>query len=583
MYTAQLNFADGQTLTIPLTAQHKDGAMEVQLAKAQVPAGVESVDFLPDYLTAKTGDEGYLVVPHGRNWTGSFLTRFQPREDTEFISRNCILPFFGCKRADSCTLAVVSGMPHDFSTVAAVKDGCYRIYARFELEQDPPYEDLSVTYYQLVGDQANYSGMARFYRRLQLDIGRCRTLRERSNDVLDYAAQSVEIRIRLGWKPVPPPVLEQTPETEPPMHAAMTFCQVEDLLDELHSQGVDQAEICLVGWNQKGHDGRWPQIFPVEEALGGETGLRQLIAKAQQMGYQIVCHTNHSDAYRIADSWDEQNLIKSKDGGISRNTVWSGGQMYNICPLCSLKQARAELPKVAALGFRGLHYVDVLSIVAPRKCYDPNHPQHRGQSVGNLRAIMADCQDLFGGFASEGAYDFAAGKLDFALYVTFNILGKQPEIADAVIPLWQLVYHGIILSNPSSETVNYPIKDWKTRLKFQEHGGRPLFYFYSKFVGGDRANWMGDLDLTANTPEELRASVGHIKTAYDTYRLLQDLQLSFMDKHEWLTGQVCRTWYSDGSSFVFNYGEDDITVCDTNIPAHAWRQIQNKEGEKTYE
>lgn len=578
MYTAQLNFPDGKTRTIPLAVLHRDGAMEARLAREQVPAGVESIDFLPDYLTAKDGDDGYLVVPHGRNWTGSFLSRFKPRADTEFISRGCVLPFFGCKRADGCTLAVVNGMPHDFSTVASVKGGCYRIYARYELEQDSPYEDLCITYYQLADDQADYSGMARFYRNLQLESGRCRTLRDRLNDVLDYATQSVEIRIRQGWKPVPPPVLEQTPETEPPMHVAMTFRQVEDLLDELHRQGVDKAEICLVGWNQKGHDGRWPQIFPVEEALGGEAGLRRLIAKAQQMGYQIVCHTNHSDAYRIADCWDEQNLIKNKDGSLSKNTVWSGGQMYNVCPICSLRLARSELPKVAALGFSGLHYIDVLSIVAPRKCYDPNHPQHRGQTVENLRAIMAGCQELFGGFASEGAYDFAAGKLDFALYVTFNILGKQPDIADAVIPLWQLVYHGIILSNPSSETVNYPIKDWQTQLKFQEHGGRPLFYFYSKFVGGDRANWMGDLDLTANTPEELRVGVGHIKAAYETYRQLQSLQLSFMDKHEWLTDQVCQTWYADGSSYVFNYSDADVMASGVSIPAHAWRQVSAPPG-----
>jgi hypothetical protein len=42
-----------------------------------------------------------------------------------------------------------------------------------------------------------------------------------------------------------------------------------------------RAQLCLVGWNQKGHDGRWPQIFPVEEALGGEEKLRRLIRKAR--------------------------------------------------------------------------------------------------------------------------------------------------------------------------------------------------------------------------------------------------------------------------------------------------------------
>ncbi|MDW7657267.1 MAG: hypothetical protein SCM11_08835, partial [Bacillota bacterium] len=61
MYSALLNFPDGKTQTLPLTVLHREGAMEARLAKEQVPAGVESIDFLPDFLTAKAGDDGYLV------------------------------------------------------------------------------------------------------------------------------------------------------------------------------------------------------------------------------------------------------------------------------------------------------------------------------------------------------------------------------------------------------------------------------------------------------------------------------------------------------------------------------------------
>ena len=50
-----------------------------------------------------------------------------------------------------------------------------------------------------------------------------------------------------------------------------------DILDEVKRQGVERAEVCLVGWNQKGHDGRFPELFPVEEQLGGEDKLRKLI------------------------------------------------------------------------------------------------------------------------------------------------------------------------------------------------------------------------------------------------------------------------------------------------------------------
>ena len=117
-----------------------------------------------------------------------------------------------------------------------------------------------------------------------------------------------------------------------PMKVAVTFDRVGDILDELKRQGVERAEICLVGWNQKGHDGRFPQVFPVEEQLGGESKLRQLIKKAQSMGFQIVCHSNSSDAYGIADTWDAEYVIKKPDGSFSTHAVYSGGRMYDVCP-----------------------------------------------------------------------------------------------------------------------------------------------------------------------------------------------------------------------------------------------------------
>ena len=40
---------------------------------------------------------------------------------------------------------------------------------------------------------------------------------------------------------------------------------------------------------------------------------------------------------------------------------------------------------------------------------------------------------MFGGFASEGAYDFAAAYLDYALYVSFE--GEPGKLFDEEIPL----------------------------------------------------------------------------------------------------------------------------------------------------
>ncbi len=550
----------------------------VRVTKEAITKNIKSIDFMPEMGCSQAGDSGYMVIPD----KSSFLTEFHQREDTEFICTQYLMPIFGVKNSKGCFVAIVTGMPYDYELVAGAKDGMYYIYPRFVFEGEVPYEDIVVEYHWLKGEDANYSGMARRYREHQLNKGACKPIRERvkSSPALDYATKSMEVRVRMGWKPVPTPVMDQTLENEPPMHAAVTFERMGQIVEEFKRQGIEKAEFCLVGWNQKGHDGRYPQIFPVEEDLGGEQALRDLIEKAQSMGYQIVCHTNSSDAYQIADSWDEEYIIKNKDGSLrNMGESWSGGRMYHLCPEQGYTQfAKKDLPKVAELGFKGLHYIDVLTVIWPRKCYDTKHPLHRGESVAYINKTLELAKKTFGGSASEGAYDFACGNLDYALYVAFNILGKLPDMADRTIPLWQLVYHGIILSNPSAETVNYVMKDRSIALKVIEYGGRPTMYYYSKFVteGKGRGNWMGSVDLTCDDDEQLQYGVSKLKEAYDEFKDMAHLQLQFMESHEEIAQDVYKTVYEDGSEVIINYADTPYQYGDTLIQSQDYNVVKTK-------
>lgn len=83
-----------------------------------------------------------------------------------------------------------------------------------------------------------------------------------------------------------------------------------------------------------------------------------------------------------------------------------------------------------------------------------------------------------------------------ALYTSwYPALGMASKAVDRLVPLWQLVYHGIILSNPFYATIdayyersgkNYSdsmqrvtyLDNAATRiLKLHEFGGRPIFYY----------------------------------------------------------------------------------------------------------
>jgi hypothetical protein len=189
---------------------------------------------------------------------------------------------------------------------------------------------------------------------------------------------------------------------------------------------------------------------------------------------------------------------------------------------------------------------------------------------------MEVTREMVGGTQSEGPFDGFAGNLDSCMYVYFYPLEKddfaKKPMVDRHVPLFQLVYHGIILSNPFTGTLNYPVKAPHKRLKFIEFGGRPLFVWYANFLTG-KSNWMGKEDLTCATDDELRAGVAAIKRAYDEFEPLADLQFAFMDDHRLLAPDVSLTAYSDGTRVVVNHGIRPFTFEGATVPANDWRRF----------
>lgn len=554
-YSFKDKHEEKQTVAVEPNAK---GLLTVIVKRQDLPPGVETVSVLPEFARAKVGETGYYVTPDG------YLGTFREQKGACTIGgakspygRN-FMAMFGMKNPRATFVGIVATMRFEYELCVVAKEGSYTIAPQFQVAGFVSPDDIVIYYQLLTGEEADYSGMARAYRHYQLARGVCKPIKERlkTQPELAYAAQSPEVRIRQGWKPAPSPVLEQTVATEPPMKAVVTFDRVGDILDAFHRAGIKRAEFCLVGWNQKGHDGRWPQIFPVEESLGGETKLRAVIKKAKKLGYQIVGHSNSSDGYSIADCWDWDLPVKKADGKPYSNAVWSGGQMYALCPQRSYERFYPQdIAKIADLGFRGLHYIDVITIVPPRRCYDPNHPCTPKESAYWYDRILQACKEHIGGVASEGAFDFACGNLDFALYVYFNgLTGKMNPLHDRLIPIWQLVYNGIILSNPFTETVNASAKDPLTQLKLVEFNGRPTFYFYSRFKENNK-NWMGDIDLQCATEAELKQAVESIRQGSQQFEPRASLQLEFMERHEMLAPEVFRTVFADGTEIVTNYGK----------------------------
>lgn len=168
---------------------------------------------------------------------------------------------------------------------------------------------------------------------------------------------------------------------------------------------------------------------------------------------------------------------------------------------------------MADLGFRGLHYIDVITIVQPPRCFDPNHPCTPKESAMWFDRILAACKDHIGGVSSEGGFDYACGNLDYALVYFGGLSGKHNAMHDRLIPNLAACLQRHHPQQPFTETVNAPAKDLFTQTKLVEFNGRPTFYIYSKFKS-DNKNWMGEIDLVRHR-RGTQADGAFVKKGYD--------------------------------------------------------------------
>ena len=560
-YFARLVRGNEKT-NIPLNVSQNEKDVLISLKACNVKEGYDYIDFLPDTFFANEQDEGYFIIP---NVNYCRLVRFSEcGKEGHYESDRFSTRLFGFLKNGIGYVGFVTGMRHEYKLVCGKKDGKYYYFLRFPLEKRAPYEDISMVIHTLNGEDADYNGMAVWYRAYGLKNGYWDSLinKQKERESLKYAAESIYVRIRMGWKPAPPEVLEQTRDTEPEMQVACTFAMVEDLIDEMKSQGIEKAEICLVGWNVKGHDGRWPEMFPVEQSLGGEEGLKHLIKKADDAGYMLGVHTNFTDAYSIAEGFSSDYIIKTPDGNLEVEPWgWSGGRMYHVALPYRENDYIKDLKKIREIGIKGIHYSDVMSIVPPRRSYDEKFPMTPKDFSESCDRTFLAMQQIFDGSASEGGTEHNIKYLDYALYPQMNPnkYNEDEEWMGENIPLWAIIFHGILLYNSTTETVNYGLKSLDKKITQMLYGARPVGYCFVDFMSNN-AIW-GKEDLRWRENEKPTEVAKEIAKMYHEYiDELKDLQTVFISRHDFLEGGRSRVTYEDGTKIIVDYNTNKYEI-----------------------
>ena len=190
-------YKDGTVKSSEKSLNFENGRAVLKIPRDSIDARTDTISIIPDFMKASAGDDGYIVMPN------SIIIPFIKQKDSSFTpystSKNeWHLPIGGIKKADRAFYYIVNGLRHEHAALAKLKDGGYSLSTVFNIGKMAfkPYEDIEIEYRILDGENADYSGIARDYRKTLLDSGVCKPISDRLTPELEYACGAPELRIR---------------------------------------------------------------------------------------------------------------------------------------------------------------------------------------------------------------------------------------------------------------------------------------------------------------------------------------------------------------------------------------------------
>jgi hypothetical protein len=262
-----------------------------------------TIELVPFFGAATDDDTGYMVIPDSSGAV-TYFKKEHPRYARQFqefaygpdevrfygmrdffiafnqARRQVFGPYFGLVNGSQAFLGLVTEGDFDVKINAAPSGyivDFYRASAEFQVRKEYSAflartrqvqttesrrigTDRAVRWYLLTDEDANYVGMANTYR--------------------DYLKEKYNVVGRLGLKDDVAPIHIRL--TNAVLKGGLildelikmtTFDQARTIVESLQASGVNNMDVTLVGWTQKGVDGIVPRHWPPERALGGATAL----------------------------------------------------------------------------------------------------------------------------------------------------------------------------------------------------------------------------------------------------------------------------------------------------------------------
>ena len=552
------------------------------------------VSVLPMFGAAGTEDQGFILIPEGSGgiirynngklsqspYYANFYGWDYGNERTEAVSETeNAFAVFGMSREEGSFICMIEGASSYGGVYADVSQrfnsynnvySKYNVihYGRFKLsgrtdklvlmyENQFPEQDTVVQRYRFLSS-SDYVSMAEAYGDY---------LRGKPEFKQEKADQEVPVHVELIGA-----INKTVPRLGMPVDsvvATTTFAEAQDILNELAGEGVRNLHMRVTGWCNGGVRQQVLTGIHTLGQLGGDGGMKKLIAAAAEKKVDlyfdgISCFAYHSGLLQgfipfiHSAKFTTRELVKLYPYDIVTYQQGSSKQAYYLVkPAVAAGYTQRLIDGLKQRGAAGVAFRDLGNLLSAD--YNNKDTVTREQVKAQHVEALKKAQESGLKISIKEGNDYALPYAD--LVTDINLSGNGYAIIDESIPFFEIAIHG--LKNYTGEPINLA-GDYQTALlESAEYGAGLNFSLmktdtnilqdtaYSCYTGASYDRWIADL-------------IPMIRRYQTEMSGLNSLRIT---GHQNLTSELSVTEYENGTRVYVNYGHKDYTGGGKTVPA----------------
>ncbi|MCR5753631.1 MAG: hypothetical protein K6G30_02295 [Acetatifactor sp.] len=614
---AELGYVS-KTESFPCFKVYMDYRLEDGVVKVDLPAGnieydrdsfiLTNVSLFPFMAAGKTGEEGYMVLPDGsgsivpfnnEGTANSVLTTgktYGPDAADSTIDRGSTYhefryPVFGVKTGEHAIFGIVTrgdAVSQINCQVGNISHSYNTAYADFTISQNAQYGSvsfeqapwiqydrngyqgmISLEYYLLSGEDADYAGMAQIYGEY-LTKNHVPVEKEENSEVplmldtIGTAGNYTRVLGIPGYRNV----------------AVTTYEEATDILHELQNEGINRVGLRYLAWCNGGYYTYPTTKLEPEKKAGSTSDIKKLQKTVDELGGELFMDLNFLTADRRR-SFDPTYVV-AEDGirSLFQKQAYYPffytplqmveGWDWCINPKRVLSYFSDVTKKYQKLGVHNISVGTVGEVLNSN--YKKSDYTNRQESEEIVKELLRQAEEQYSSILVDSGNAYA---LEYANYVLNLPTDNSNYLVESKsVPFIQMALHGEVVyaGNPLNLSENYE----KDVLKSIEYGCAPYFKLCATDGALLKNTYIFDKPLYnveySEWKDKMIAAYQKINSA------LSGVTNARMVDHEELEENVFVTKYDNGTQIYVNYTNQDVSCEGVKISAMDYAVVERGAG-----